>query len=165
MIHFWAMLPTKANQVRHREHDRFNVSRQTFVTNSQWKSAQATLFKKSWGKNFVFKRWSDQGVFVLGDIFDNQGLGHFRIWKNFAIFWIFLLFVFKVEKCNANIWSTVDCNLIHWWTMLLFLRHVEQCKLVCLFILFVCLVKNMWHRSIHIFEESQPWHKCCFSLY
>ncbi len=42
----WAVLPSTGNQMGHRAHDRSKVSRHTFVTYSEWESAQATLFKK-----------------------------------------------------------------------------------------------------------------------
>ncbi len=42
----WAVLPSTGNQMRHRAHDRSKVSRHTFVTYSEWESAQATLLKK-----------------------------------------------------------------------------------------------------------------------
>ncbi len=40
----WEMLPSTGNQVRHRAHNWSKIS--TFVTHSQWGSAQATLLKK-----------------------------------------------------------------------------------------------------------------------
>lgn len=33
---------------------------------------------QSGGKPFIYKLWSDQGISVLGDIFDNQGLRSFQ---------------------------------------------------------------------------------------
>ncbi len=42
----WAVLPSTGNQMRHRAHDRSKVSRQKFVTYSEWEIAQATLLKK-----------------------------------------------------------------------------------------------------------------------
>ncbi len=41
----WEILPSTGNQVRHRAHEWFKISK--FVTHSQWESAQATLLKKS----------------------------------------------------------------------------------------------------------------------
>ncbi len=71
-------------------------------------------------KPFVFKPWSDQGVFVLGDIFNNQGLRSFQDLKecyNLPGHSYFLYFRLRSAMCaygvpwicNLDIHPLMDC--------------------------------------------------------